>query len=257
MIYAISDIHGYNEKLQRWITQLGNEKTFCAGNNKLVLLGDYIDRGPESFKTLELIRKLQLACGKENIIVLRGNHEDWFLDFLAGKGDEWLAEDEEFNTSKTFLTLEQMDSLKQLALAKNKDKIYGYIKKCIKENHRELISWLQKLSYYYETEKRIFVHAGIDEEAGDWWNTGTPEYVFTGKYPPTKGEFYKDIIAGHIAASSLAGDLEFQGIYHDDQSHYYIDGAVERTGRLLCLGYDENLDRYAEILNDGSETERT
>lgn len=247
MIYAISDIHGYNEELQRWIIKLGNDKAFCAGNNKLVLLGDYIDRGPESFKTLEFIRNLQLTCGKENIIVLRGNHEDWFLDFLAGNGDEWLAEDEGFNTSKTFLTLEQMDSLKQLALAKNKDKIYGYIKKCIKENHRELISWLQKLPYYYETEKQIFVHAGIDEEAWDWWDTGTPEYVFTGKYPPTKGEFYKDIIVGHVAASSLAGDLEFQGVYYDGQSHYYIDGAVERTGRLLCLGYDEQLDKYAEI----------
>lgn len=257
MIYAISDIHGSCSELARWITQFDNVGTICLGADKLVFLGDYIDRGPDSFKTLELIRSIQLTCGKENCIVLRGNHEDWFLDFLDGNGDEWLVEDTDLSTSKTFLSEEQLDEVKQMALSGDIDKIYGYIRRCINENHKDLISWVQKLPYYYETENQIFVHAGIDEEAGDWWNTGTPEHVFTGKYPPTKGEFYKDIIAGHTAACSVAGDKDFQGIYYDGQSHYYIDGSVDRTGMLLCLAYNEKSGEYYELEREEKLVEKT
>ena len=93
MIYAISGIHGcYNELCSR-MEQLGGLHTFEKGENKLIFLGDYIDRGSESKKVLETIYNWQQSVGTANLVVLRGNHEDWFLDFLDGKGDEWLAED--------------------------------------------------------------------------------------------------------------------------------------------------------------------
>ena len=55
--------------------------------------------------------------------------------------------------------------------------------------YTELIKWIRNLPFYYETEKQIFVHAGIDEDAGDWWKVGTSEEVFVGKYPATFGHF--------------------------------------------------------------------
>ena len=75
--------------------------------------------------------------------------------------------------------------------------------------------------------------------------------MFVGKYPATTWKFYKDIIAGHVAAVSVAGELDFKGIYYDGQSHFYIDGAVEHTGNLLVLVYDEAgihiFEKYAYI----------
>ena len=48
MIFAISDIHGcfdlFMEKLKLIEPELQD------ANNKLILLGDYIDRGPDSFR---------------------------------------------------------------------------------------------------------------------------------------------------------------------------------------------------------------
>ena len=114
-------------------------------------------------------------------------------------------------------------------------------------NCKELIRWLQGLPYYYETKGQIFVHAGVDEEAAEWWQLGTPESTFVGKFPATTGRFYKDIVAGHVAASTVAGDRNHEGIYFDGKSHFYIDGAVYRTGRLLCLACDEQTGRYYEV----------
>ena len=103
----------------------------------------------------------------------------------------------------------------------------------------ELAEWLRGLPYFYETEGQIFVHAGIDEESGDWWPWVTPEYTFTGQFPPETGQFYKDIIAGHVGTSGLAGDPVYHGVFWDGQSHYYIDGSVQRSGRLNLLAWEE------------------
>lgn len=250
MLYAISDIHGCYRELYSKADQMGNLAPFENGDNKLVLLGDYIDRGAESRKVLEMVFSWQETLGTDTVIVLRGNHEDWFLDFLDGIADEWLTEDEGLNTSKTFLHKGQLDAIKKdIAVNGNRNirKIYSYIRTCIKNNYPELITWLRNLPYYYETENQIFVHAGVDEEAEDLWKLGTPEYVFTGKFPATLGSFYKDVIAGHISTATIAGNEDFNGIYYDGKSHFYIDGSVETTGNLLVLAYDEQSKTYYSL----------
>lgn len=169
------------------------------------------------------------------------------MDFLDGNGNEWLREDENLRTSKTFLTAEQLEKAKAMVIGEKTKSSYSYIRTCISENHKELITWLRKLPYYYETENQIFVHAGIDEDAGDKWKHKTQVCEFTGKYPATTGSFYKDIIAGHISATLLGGNKDFKGIYYDGESHFYIDGSVEHTGNLLVLTYDEKTGKYYSL----------
>lgn len=249
MIYCISDIHGHYREFYHWIDQLGSLKSFKDGQDKLILLGDYIDRGPDSYKVLDLIYNLSLSLG-DALVVLRGNHEDWFLEWLAGNGDDWPVEDESLMTSRTFLTDQQMDEVKRVVVDEGYLAALDFIRECINNNHKKIIAWMRNLRPYYKTKTQIFVHAGVDEEAGDWWETGTPDYVFTGKYPATIGHFYMDIIAGHIAAATIAGKRNFDGVYYDGKSHYYIDGSVERTGNLLCLVCDDENGKYYELLKD-------
>ena len=92
----------------------------------------------------------------------------------------------------------------------------------------------------------------IPEEEMDYCTLGTADYIFTGKYPPTKGKFFKDVIAGHVAASHVAKDPYFKGVYFDGYSHFYIDGTVNKNKRLLCLAYDEKDGQYYDFLEDGS-----
>lgn len=104
-IFCMSDIHGYYQEFYSRINQLGNLHTVIdeEGEDKLILLGDYIDEGNDSFQTLNLIFTLQQSC-PERVIVLKGNHEAWFLDFLEGQDDSWLGADVGLKTSRTFLT---------------------------------------------------------------------------------------------------------------------------------------------------------
>lgn len=254
MIFAISDAHANYYAMEERIRQI--RPYLDKGDSRLIMLGDFIDRGPASYECLQLAFDMQKEYGVDKVIALRGNHEEWFLDFLLDIGDEWLAEDDKFQTSGTFLTNEQKEILNNLY---GREEILSYIKKCIKENHHELISWLTKLPYFYETPTQIFVHAGVDEdipeEEMDYCTLGTPEYVFTGKYPPTTGYFYKDIIAGHVAASSFSHDAHAQDVYFDGKSHFYIDGSTAKTKKMLCLVYDEETAKYYDLKEDGTMKE--
>lgn len=267
LIYAISDIHGYDREFARWVDRLGNLTAFLEAGNKLILLGDYIDYGPDSCQVLERIYSLSKTLG-DSLVVLRGNHEEAFLEWLAfysspnaWKPDEygfadwigWLQEDGStgYQTYRTFLIPKLWDCFQKIAPVTPELVLNIDAAGTILLNHRELITWLRNLPYYYETERQIFVHAGINEAYPNFWKEMTEPYVFVGKFPAETGHFPKDIIAGHVAASTVAGDRECEGIFFDGESHYYIDGSVQKTGRLLCLAYDEKDGKYYECLPEG------
>ena len=54
MIYAISDIHGCIEELQKQMEQVE-----LSGDNRIIFLGDYIDYGDSSYQVLKYIWDLQ------------------------------------------------------------------------------------------------------------------------------------------------------------------------------------------------------
>ncbi|HHK6753863.1 TPA: serine/threonine protein phosphatase, partial [Streptococcus pneumoniae] len=98
---------------------------------------------------------------------------------------------------------------------------------------------------YYETDTQIFVHAGIDEEAGMLWKELTSSKIFTNKFPITTGRFHKAIISGHIASWEVAKDRRYLGkIYYDSKSHYLIDGDVTNSKTIPVLCYDTITQKY-------------
>ncbi len=239
-IYAISDVHGFLDILNDTVSNIK-----LGINDDLIFLGDYIDVGPHSRQTLEYLYNLQQRF-PYNVVVLKGNHEELFLQWIEEDIEiGFLQEDKDLNTIKTFLKDNQLEVIADyLKKGKSLFEINSLVKKYIKKNHPELIEWVKKMPLYWETGQQIFVHAGIDEEAKDYWNTTTADYVFTQKYPATTGEFYKDIVAGHIGTSNLAGDENFHDIYFDGESHYYIDSTVGVSKKLNVLEYDSETGKY-------------
>jgi serine/threonine protein phosphatase 1 len=69
MIYVMSDIHGQYKTFLKMLKKIN-----FSQNDELYILGDVIDRGPESVKILEYI------LDKENIHFILGNHEDMFIE---------------------------------------------------------------------------------------------------------------------------------------------------------------------------------
>ena len=153
-----------------------------------------------------------------------------------------------YQTLRSFLEKEQWESFSRIAPTASELTLNRVAARMILDNHQEIITWLRSLPYYYETERQIFVHAGIDERCPLRWQELMDSHIFVRKYPASTGYFPKDIIAGHFAAAEAAGNPEHEGIYFDGASHYFIDGAVQETGKLLCLAYDEQNGRYYELL---------
>ena len=65
------------------------KKTDLSGKNQLILLGDYIDYGPDGRAMLEKVRALQEKYGSEKVIALMGNHEKALLDLQYRRTEKY------------------------------------------------------------------------------------------------------------------------------------------------------------------------
>ncbi len=237
-IYAISDIHGY---LDEFIDAL-NKINLSDKESRLILLGDYIDNGSQSFQVISKIIELEKIYPKQ-IITLFGNHEEWFYGWLILDKPTASAFPE---TIKSFFSPEELNYI----FKSNPNNFETGVRNEIRNNAKfvPFINWFQKRyedSRYFETENQIFVHAGIDEEADKLWKELTSSEMFTNKFPLTTGGFFKDIVSGHVASWEVAKDKTYQGkIYHDSKSHYFIDGDVNNSKTIPVLCYDTITKKY-------------
>jgi serine/threonine protein phosphatase 1 len=71
-LLAIGDIHGHSLALKRIV-----EAIQPTARDTLVMLGDYVNRGPDSRGVIELLLQLQERC---HLVPLMGNHEEMMLD---------------------------------------------------------------------------------------------------------------------------------------------------------------------------------
>jgi Calcineurin-like phosphoesterase len=134
MTYAIGDVHGCLEKLAHLLLRCVDH----AGRRpqRLVLVGDYIDRGPDSRGVIDLLIKVKQEIG--NVITLRGNHEAMMLDAI-GTGD---------------------DGLWRLNGADQTLASYGIAEAA--DVPRKHVEWVAALPLCFDDGRRYFVHAGVD-----------------------------------------------------------------------------------------------
>jgi len=129
--FAISDIHGHLKTFKALLERLEFSK-----EDELFLLGDFIDRGPDSKGVIDHVKALK-ADGYP-IQSLRGNHEQMAIDAPtdAMTRNAWLKHGGK-ETCASFGT-------RDFAVP------YDYLE------------WMTSLPYYLLTEGYLFVHAGID-----------------------------------------------------------------------------------------------
>ena len=165
-VLAIGDIHGQYEKLVRALEVSG-----YAESDQLIFLGDYIDRGPDSKRVLELMLHLKRVPGN---IFLRGNHEQMLLHLLAGNADYlymWL----DYSFGRACLASYGHDpasvyfegdsywhrGLGGTTRLKSRDETSRFIENFLPESH---INFLQYLLLSHESECCFFSHAGVQKD---------------------------------------------------------------------------------------------
>jgi hypothetical protein len=103
MIWAIGDIHGMYDPLQRLLLEIRYFDQTGDPLQKIIFLGDYIDHGPSSKAVIDLVSRLDVET-----VLLMGDHEDMALRFLKGgasglrfESSDWLGN----GTADTYLSL--------------------------------------------------------------------------------------------------------------------------------------------------------
>jgi serine/threonine protein phosphatase 1 len=82
LLYAIGDVHGRLDLLAEMHAQIAADiMRVRPADWRIVHLGDYVDRGPDSKGVIEFLMRQTAMDGR--IISLAGNHDIGFLDFLA------------------------------------------------------------------------------------------------------------------------------------------------------------------------------
>ena len=130
---AISDIHGCI-KTFRYLVE---EKLKLSKKDELYLLGDYVDRGPDSMGVLDYIMELQEAGF--TVKCLLGNHEAMMLNAWRDEEDVsvWLL-----NGGKTTLNSFKVTEVEDIP--------------------EKYIVLLKSFKYFIETDGYILVHAGLN-----------------------------------------------------------------------------------------------
>ena len=174
-LLAIGDIHGCNHKLQRLLARIDLD----PNADKLVFIGDFIDRGPDVRGVIETIIDLKETC--KNMICLRGNHEDMFLNYYREGRDEEL-----FFANGGGITLSSYG----LTLA---DARAG---RGFPENHLRFIA---SLPLSYETEAYFFVHAGLRPGIPVARQSTEDLLWIRHEFIDSEYDFSKTVVFGHTA----------------------------------------------------------
>jgi len=133
-LIAIGDIHGCIDPF----SELVEKKIRIRREDRIVLLGDYIDRGLHSREVIDYI--LDLRKHGYDIIALTGNHESMMLDSIQNEKTlyNWFM-------NGGSLTLESFG----IASLNDLDNKY--------------LEFFNNLLYYYIQDQFIFVHAGFND----------------------------------------------------------------------------------------------
>lgn len=79
-IYAIGDVHGHLALLERLWAKIDNELAQHSDDYRIIFLGDYVDRGPDSAGCVDFL--IKLSKHNPNVVCLKGNHEAKLEAFL-------------------------------------------------------------------------------------------------------------------------------------------------------------------------------
>lgn len=181
--FAIGDIHGEFSLAKALIDKLPID----WDNDRIIFLGDYIDRGSEIRETIEWLKSL-----KGDVIFLRGNHEDMFLDYYKGINIDIFLH----NGGKQ--TLAQVEDIQSL---------YDFI--------------MKRTVLWFEDEKYFYVHAGlqpnmsIEENKRDWHEM----LWIRNKFLISTFDWGKKVVVGHTPSREVL--IEKNKICIDTGAFYY------------------------------------
>lgn len=218
-VYAIGDIHGRNDLLEQLLAKIAADRRAAGDDRKnlLIYLGDYIDRGAGNREVIERVKAPHEMV--EQVVTLRGNHEQALLDFIDDplRARYWLDYGGLTTLMSYGVTIQAglTGPERLLALGRQLDQNLPL-------DHR---TFLQGLPVSLSIGDYFFAHAGIDpsraiddQDDEDLMNIRSP-FLEWGQ------RLEKIIVHGH----TISADADFL------PWRIGIDTGAYRSGHLTCL----------------------
>ena len=209
-VVVIPDIHGRLDALEAMLKHSGlvdGRGRWKGGRgDRLIQLGDLVDRGPQPRACVEVMMNLQKQAPRA-VTVIKGNHEDMLLTALKDPAHMrwWL--DNGGNTS-------------QLSWGKDLERLCG--------PGGEQARWMESLPTSLEIHKVFFAHGGLKENNLD----GKDEEALMWDRPPHVTGPYRALVCGHTPTES--GRIEFEdNIFHCDIGLGHKDEAAFQYLNLM------------------------
>lgn len=137
-LFAISDIHGCYRPFKELVIKIIDLRK----EDRLILLGDYIDRGDQSREVIDFIRDLKKDGF--DLIALTGNHEQMMLDSFINP-----------------------DMLPLWYLNNGMTTLDSFGVQDVRDIDKDYIGFLAGLEYFHEEGDLLFVHAGFNDNIPD------------------------------------------------------------------------------------------
>lgn len=232
--FVIGDIHGEYKQLKVLLAKMNFGK-----QDKLYVLGDLVDRGPDPIKTLQFLMRLS------NCICLVGNHE-----FMAYMGMKILLKEVTEESVRDF-TEEDQEKLKEWMLNGGAVTIADFIG-LSREERKEVMEYLGNLETYVELEvngqKYLMVHAGLgnfsEEKPMEEYTLDDLIWARADYSIP----YYKDkiVVTGHTPTQTIP-DNPHPGCIYRANNHIVMDcGAGFKEGRLAGICLENGKEYYAK-----------
>ncbi len=220
-IYAIGDVHGRADLLERTISDIDQHRNaYPIANPIEIMLGDYIDRGPRSDDVIELLTSRHVHG---QTICLMGNHESYLLDFL--KDPTSLAEWQRYGGLETLMSYGLAPSLNPTP--EDQKKLAASLAERLPAHHSE---FLMTLPLAFDCGDYFFVHAGVRPGIALSNQRAEDLLLIREEFLLHKGPFGKVVVHGHTPVSEPE-------IYNN---RINIDTGAFATGKLTCAVFEND-----------------
>jgi len=202
LTYAIPDLHGRVDLLKQALsciqTHVGHRSA------RIVTLGDYVDRGPNSRAVIEFL--MQWSVPNLHLVALKGNHEAMMWEACNNLVEtKWWIENGGQETLASY----------------GGDCLDVPLQRTIPDRH---LQWIDQLPLMHVDHHRIFVHAGVDPRIP--LHQQSDRTLLWKRYPKgaDAGHGRRYVVHGHQADEKAP--LVFKGRTN-------LDGMAWKTGRLV------------------------
>lgn len=228
MIYAIGDVHGMRKEFEKLWKQVGFTK-----EDTIVMVGDYIDRGPDAKGVIDSIMECQVDG--YHIITLMGNHEHMAIASIEQNSILGMRPDE-VQAMWTFPRNGGPSTLKSFGITISEDVLDENGLLSVKLDSKYM-RFMKSCKLVYETEDYIFVHAGLRPYDNEPMKQLPVDMLWIREpFVNTKFNFGKKVVFGHTTTNYLNSDNSLTP-YKDEFKIGIDTGCVfkQHGGKLTCV----------------------